>query len=199
MKNRISEFIKSILAGMMISIGGMIYLASANKYIGALLFTVGLISVVFFGFNLYTGKIGYVLQNDKVFLVDTLLSVVGNLIGCIVMGLIKMPISNVVEVCENKLQKGIGQTFIDGILCGILVYISVEIFKKRDAFIGILVCIPTFILAGFEHSIADMFYFVNARIFTAQALLFIVIVVLGNSVGGLLIPILKRISDRLKA
>ena len=63
---RLSEFIKAILAGAAISIGGIVFLSCDVKYVGAFLFSTGLVTVCMFGFNLYTGKIGYVLENDKV-------------------------------------------------------------------------------------------------------------------------------------
>ena len=69
---RLSEFIKAILAGAAISIGGIVFLSCDVKYVGAFLFSTGLVTVCMFGFNLYTGKIGYVLENDKVFFIDTL-------------------------------------------------------------------------------------------------------------------------------
>jgi len=61
--------------------------------------------------------------------------------------------------------------------------------------------VPVFILAGFEHSIADMFYVFFAGIFSPAAyfspngFLFLLLVVLGNSVGGMLIPFLALIGN----
>lgn len=194
---RISEFIKSILAGIMISIGGSVFLSCENRYVGAFFFSVGLVAVVMLGLNLYTGKIGYVLDNDRAFFADTLLSVVGNLVGCVIVGLMQAPKGAVVTVVENKLAKSMPAVFADAILCGILIFVCVEIFKKKNTPLGILLCIPTFILCGFEHSIADMFYVVNARAFTLNAAIFLLIVVLGNAVGGLLVPAAFKIVNKL--
>lgn len=193
---RVAEFIKSIMAGIMVSIGGVAFLSCENRYIGALLFSVGLISIVMLGMNLYTGKIGYVLENDKIFFVDTVLSVVGNAVGCLALGLAKAPIGSVAAICTAKLAKAPLAAFIDAILCGILIYVCVDIFKKKNTVIGIVFCIPTFILCGFEHSIADMFYLFNARIFSLQAVIFIAIIVAGNAVGGLFLPVLFRFVNK---
>lgn len=57
---RVAQFIKSILAGVMISIGGSVFLSCENRYIGAIFFSVGLVAVVIFELNLYTGRIGVV-------------------------------------------------------------------------------------------------------------------------------------------
>lgn len=195
---RIAEFIKSILAGVMISIGGSVFLACGdNRYVGAFFFSVGLVAVVMLGLNLYTGKIGYIFDNDKAFFADTLLSVIGNLLGCFIVGLMQAPKGNVVGIVEAKLEKTIPTVFSDAILCGILIFVCVEIFKKKNTPLGILLCIPTFIICGFEHSIADMFYVINAREFTGKATVFLIVVVLGNAVGGLFIPLLFKAVNAL--
>ena len=59
MKYNIEILIKSILAGIMIGIGGTIYLSLDNKIVGSILFAIGLFVIVVYSFNLYTGKIGY--------------------------------------------------------------------------------------------------------------------------------------------
>lgn len=192
---RLFEFIKSIAAGIMISIGGMVFLSCDNRYVGALLFSTGLISVVLFGLNLYTGRIGYVLKNDRIFFIDTLLSILGNGVGCLI-GLLRLPIGNVAKICADKLAKPLPQVFIDAVFCGILIYVCVEIYKKYGKLIGIVFCIPTFILCGFEHSIADMFYLFNARVFSPYALLFVAIVILGNALGGLLFPLFDKLKPK---
>lgn len=197
MKRITAEFIKSILAGVMISIGGTVFLSCENRYVGAFLFSVGLVAVVMLGLNLYTGKIGYVFDNDKALAVDTALSILGNLVGCIAVGLMQSSKGDVTSIVAAKLDKSIPSLFVDAVLCGVLIFVCVDIYKKKNTPIAILFCIPAFILCGFEHSVADMFYFVNARVFTAEAALFLLIVVLGNAVGGLVIPMSLKLANRL--
>lgn len=194
---RLSEFIKAILAGAAISVGGIVFLSCDVKYVGAFLFSTGLVTVCMFGFNLYTGKIGYVLENDKVFFIDTLLSIVGNCVGCLLIGVIKSPVGSVVNICSSKLEKAPLAVLADAALCGLLIFICVDIFKKKKTIAGILLCIPTFILCGFEHSIADMFYFINARMINAESIVFILIVIAGNAIGGLFIPAAMKLSKKL--
>lgn len=196
---RLSGLLRALLAGFMISVGCTVFLASGNKYAGALLFSVGLMTVVFFGLHLYTGRICYVADNGAEYLLDTVLSVVGNFAGCALAGLMKSPVGSVAELCAGKLAKTLPEVLADAFLCGVLIYISVDIYKKRNSFIGILVCIPAFILAGFEHSVADMFYFINARSLTTEALGFLVTVILGNAAGGLFIPLVMRAVRALEA
>ena len=63
------------------------------KWVGAILFSVGLFVVFTFGLDLYTGKVGYMF-NDKpwTYGIDLLLMLVGNFIGALFIGLI-MPMS----------------------------------------------------------------------------------------------------------
>ena len=83
--------IRAILAGMCISIGGIVFIQTWGgnpqlKWVGAFLFSLGLFAVVTYGFNLYTGKVGYILQNDRIYLLEVLITIIGNFIGCLIMG-----------------------------------------------------------------------------------------------------------------
>ena len=67
-KNILDYLIKSILAGIMIGIGGTIFL-SLEKTLGAFLFAIGLFMIVTRGYNLYTGKVGYIFDNKPSYLI----------------------------------------------------------------------------------------------------------------------------------
>ena len=69
-------------------------------------------------------------------------------------------------------------------------YLAVSVWRDRQTPVGILFCIPVFILSGFEHSIADMFYFAASGIVSARAFVFLWIVILGNALGAMLLPAL---------
>lgn len=180
--------VRGVLAGMMIAIGGYAFLGCENRVVGAVFFTVGLITITLFGFDLYTGKVGYWLGQTGTERWQTLLSLPCNAVGCLLAGVARQPMGNVLALCQARLAKAPLTLLIDGIFCGILIYICVEIYKTRKTVLGILICIPTFILCGFEHSIADIFYFANARILTGQAAVVVLLVALGNAIGALIIP-----------
>lgn len=149
--------VRGVLAGLMISIGGYVYLGCENRVVGAVFFTVGLITITLFGFDLYTGKIGYWLGQSRQERWQTLLSLPCNAVGCLIAGLARRPAGAVLALCEARLTKAPLILLVDGIFCGILIFICVEIYKTRGTVLGILICIPTFILCGFEHSVADIF------------------------------------------
>ena len=96
-------------------------------------------------------------------------------------------------MCNLKLEKNFIRVFVDSIFCGILIYLAVNIYKEHKSIIGIFICIPVFILSGFEHCIADAFYFsLTDCLIPLKSLIFTSIVIFGNSVGGLIFPYIKE-------
>ena len=103
-----------------------------------------------------------------------------------------------VTLCEAKLAQTFLQALIRAFFCGVLMYIAVWIFRSKNKIVGIVFCIPVFILCGFEHSIADMFYFADAGLYTGQALLYQLTIVLGNTLGGVFIPLVEILRSSLQ-
>lgn len=64
-KELLIDLVKGIFAGTMIGIGGTVCLNSANSFIGACLFSVGLLTICIYKMNLFTGMVGYILINKK--------------------------------------------------------------------------------------------------------------------------------------
>ena len=192
----------SVSAGILIAVGGSVFLACDNKYIGAVLFSVALLCICYLGYYLFTGKIGYLVHNHSKKNISALaVGLFVNLIITFLLGIIirfALPAlsENALAMCTVKLQQPFIVTFIRGIFCGILMYLAVQIFKEKKTPVGILFCIPVFILSGFEHSVADMFYFGMSGIFSVNILSFELAAVIGNSVGSLILPILSKVGDK---
>lgn len=202
----LKHFLNGIIAGILISIGGTVYLSCENKAVGAVLFAVALICICMLGYNLFTGKVCYIPEkHDKEAFSQLLSGLLGNFIGTVVCGYgIRYAISAVGnaarEACDTRLAvQTFPQTLIRAMFCGILIYLAVEIYKKHKSIAGIVFCIPAFILSGFEHSIADMFYFAASGIVSLKAFGFIWTVILGNTVGGMLLPLLSEIGGKANA
>lgn len=198
----LKKVINGIFAGILISIGGAVFLSCDNKYIGAVLFSVALLCICYQGYSLYTGKICYIPQKHGKEEFSVLLTgLLGNVTATTVCGYaLRYAVPKIGEAalasCSAKLEQEFLQTFIRAVFCGILIYLAVDIFKNHKTPIGILFCIPVFILSGFEHSVADMFYFAASGIVSLEAFIFIWIVILGNTIGGALIPLLSLYGGR---
>ncbi|MBQ6550854.1 MAG: formate/nitrite transporter family protein [Lachnospiraceae bacterium] len=191
-----------IAAGIMVSIGGAVFLACESRIAGAVLFSVALLSICFAGYSLYTGKIGFIPEkHDKEAVSVLLTGLLGNTLGTILCGLlIRYAFSASAEtaetICTAKLAQTFFGTLIRGTFCGILMYTAVKIYRDNKSPLGVLFCIPVFILSGFEHSVADIFYFAASGIVSVKAFGFILTVILGNSIGGMLLPVLTGVLSK---
>lgn len=191
---------KSFLAGIMIAIGGTVFLSIENKVIGASLFSIGLFGVLIYNLNLYTGKIGYLITNFNLkYIKELIITLIGNFIGACSVGFILRYTRIYDKIYEKslilanaKLNDNILSIFILSIFCGLLMYYAVNGFKKQTDFGKYLVVylgVAVFILCGFEHCIANMYYFSVADIWSLKTLGYTGIMVLGNSIGSFIIPL----------
>lgn len=154
----------SVLAGCLIGMAGWAFLVSQTlalgdwtNVIGAVLFSLGIISVILFEASLFTGKIGYV--NTKKKLLDSLIILVINLMVVFFIGLVYQRIKGSSQAMASRLAKEWYEILIDAVGTGACIYITVEGYKKTKSFVPVILGIVVFILAGFEHCVANMFFF----------------------------------------
>lgn len=198
------DFIKSVLAGIMIAIGGTIYLSIDNKVVGASLFGIGLFTIVVYGFNLYTGKIGYLVDNFNFKYIKMLvITLIGNFIGTFLVGYIlkftriySLIHDKAKSLVDIKLDDSLVSILILAFFCGILMYLAVNTYKESKdigKYLGVFLGVIVFILCGFEHCIANMYYFSVADVWNVNVLLYLLVMILGNSLGGMLIPLCNKV------
>lgn len=187
------NFIKSVYAGFMIGIGGIIYLSLDNPIIAAFLFSFGLLTIIIQQFNLFTGKIGFVKTKEQLKAIPII--IIGNFIGTFLTSVFaelgNLPISADI-ICANKLNKDIFSIFILAMFCGIMMYLAVDNYNKTKNVIFIILPVVIFILSGFEHSIANMFYFSLAGVWSVKAVVYILIMICGNAFGALIFNYIKE-------
>ena len=194
-------FVRAILAGVAIGIGGAVLLGTMSinpelKWVGAILFSIGLFTVFTFSLDLYTGKVGYMFDDKPwTYGIDLLIMLVGNFIGTLLiaqcMPMADQFVPGFIDGRLNMLDSPI-TVILKGIFCGILMFIAADVYKTKKSYLGAFICVPVFILAGSEHSIADMYYFCAAGVFSLDALFFIILVAIGNAIGGILIPVCRK-------
>ena len=178
-------FIKAVYAGFMIGIGGMIYLSVENKIIGSLLFSFGLLTIVTQGFYLYTGKIGFVRKIAE--LVDRAVVIAGNYVGTLLAAILAkaahLSVSSE-ELATRKLECPVWNVFFLSVLCGVMMYLAIDNFNKSKNILFVIAPVMIFILSGFEHSIANMFYFNLAASFHLRTVGYLGVMLLGNGIGA---------------
>ena len=186
MKSNISILIKSILAGIMIGIGGTIYLSLDNKIVGSILFVIGLFIIVVYSFNLYTGKIGYLINNfNKKYIRELIITLIGNFIGTFFVGFIlkytriyTMISEKAKTLADIKLNDTLISILILSFFCGILMYLAVNTYKEvKDIgkYLAVFLGVIVFILCGFEHCIANMYYFSVSSTWSLNTLLYLLV------------------------
>ena len=204
MKYNIEILIKSILAGIMIGIGGTIYLSLDNKTVGSILFAIGLFIIVVYSFNLYTGKIGYLINNfNKKYIRELIITLIGNFIGTFFVGftlrytrIYNMISEKAKTLADIKLNDTLISILILSFFCGILMYLAVNTYKEvKDIgkYLAVFLGVIVFILCGFEHCIANMYYFSVSSTWSLNTLLYLLVMILGNSLGGILIPLCNKV------
>lgn len=185
----------------------------ATKLICGLVFSVGLCLVMFAGAELFTGN-NFVMtvggltgavswgSVGKLWVVCWL----GNLIGSVVTGVLftltGIPASGDIgnffaSTAATKMAGTPMNLFGKAIMCNILVCAAIWCgtrLKSEGAKIAMnFACVTTFVACGFEHSVANMTFFtigllnpLGASVSLGGAVYNLVIVTLGNMVGGIL-------------
>jgi len=152
------SFRLSLFAGIAVGAGCLVNLSCDNRYMGALLFTVGLFFILTTGSQLFTGVCAFSGYR--------LLPILGgNLLGIV---LITLPsglwnpalAQKALAAWEKPLSMGWPLYLVNGLCCGMMMYLAVRTWRKYQekqplfAFAGLMFAIPCFILSGFVHCIA---------------------------------------------
>lgn len=179
---------KSVLAGFLIGFAALLSCSITNNYLATLFFSIGLLYIRICKLSLYTGQIQNV-KNGSCSLVKLLSILVGNIQGAsLAMFLLlifqRYDILETYDIIQsNKWIYPWYHYVSSGIGCGILMTIATK--KETPLWVSSL-CVVAFILAGFNHSIADWFYVDLKQIHLWLC------VVLGNFIGGYIVAIRKE-------
>ncbi len=180
-------FVLGILAGMFIGLAGVgastaavtIEGASVGKFVGACIFPAGLAMVLIAGSELFTGNcllviplmekeitVGKMLTNWVVVWCGNLVG--GTLVSALCVGGHQLSLfSSQLAVADlstaaAKCSLSFSDALIKGILCNFLVCIAVWMaFAAKDVagkIVGLFFPVMLFVLEGYEHSVANMYY-----------------------------------------
>jgi len=211
MSKKIVTFARAVLAGLYVGIAGTLYMVIDNHILGSFLFGFALLIIVCNHLSLFTGKVGYLVTKGPKYIFKVLIIIGGNFIG---IGLIALVLQfvDISNIGDNLSQNIIGQAkiitaykldqhwysilILSG-LCGILMYTAVDGYNKiKNEIAKVLVvffAVSIFILAKFEHSIADAFYFLVSGTFTWKAWGYVLLMLIGNGAGACLVCFLEKV------
>lgn len=211
-----------ILAGIFIGLGGVGNILVSQtlgnidvglaRLAGAAVFPVGLILVVTCGAELFTGNnlMTLAAMNKKITLSELFrnwsLVYIANFIGSVLLALAIFyadtftgdATNKAISIAESKAALTTAQALIRGILCNMIVVLAVWMATAaQDIISKIFACwfpIMLFVLCGFEHSVANMFFMpigmlLGANVTMGQLITNLIAVTIGNIIGGaILIP-----------
>lgn len=156
MNSDFNVFIRSILAGICIGLGGAIFIKLGGM-IGACMFAFGLLTIVHFKLPLYTGTAGFIQLNKFKEYKKMFIILFGNVIGCILLSYMNIKEIDGTAIIQSRINTSYLQCLLNAIGCGLIMTIIVKGGRDKNLLL-ILFGIPLFILLGFYHSIADAFY-----------------------------------------
>ncbi len=200
---KLTTFLYAILAGVAIAMGGVAFLTIENKVVGAVFFTLGLFTVCTNGLNLFTGKVCYAFERGKAYVLDLPIIWLGNLVGAFLTGslvratrLVSL-VERAQSVCATKLGDGLLSIFLLAIMCNICIFIAVDGYANNPhefgKYLALFFGVTGFVICGYEHCVANMFYITAAGVWSWNALLYVVVMTLGNAVGGVIFPLLRKL------
>ena len=222
-KNKpLKTMILSIMAGFLIALAGYastmvsfnVSNVSLSKCLSALIFPMGLILVILLKTELFTGNSLLVipLVNKKIsiksLLINWLLVYLGNFIGSILLSLLvyksgsltnELLINAFINIANKKVSYNFINLLILGTLCNMLVctavFLGVTHKNTLEKIFVIFIPIFLFVLLGFEHSVANMFYLSIGSLLGKINFIDLIIhnllpVTLGNIIGGVLIGLI---------
>ena len=211
-------FLMSVLSGLMIGIGGSASLLAidtlgvAGKLIGAILFTLGIFAIVTFEMRLFTGMVADIPTMGIKNTWRLPICFLGNILGVAVIALLVYQTSiseALIRQSEIITQKKLGadnwvlSALCSSILCGGLITLSVWSVKYSprkglDATLGVTFPIVVFAFCGFDHSVANVLYFYLSGTFTWQVVWYELLCVLGNIIGGIILPLAHLFREHSK-
>ena len=208
-KAALGTALSGVLAGVLISIGGTVNLSIENRVLGACFFSIGLFFVVSMRLWLFTGKVGWLCRNGMTYAVQLLLTLAGNFAGTLCVALLLRQtraagglVQRAAELSAAKMTDSLPSLFVLALFCGVLMYLGVSGFQMFDSAPGrygaVFLAVTVFILSGFEHCIANMYYYSMSGVWgDGRAWLTMAVMVLGNAAGSVIIAEGCRLSQKL--
>ena len=215
----LTTLLLAVLAGAFIGLGALMYTLvasdaslgfAAERLLGGLAFSLGLILVTVAGAELFTGNnllamawasrrisTTELLRNWLVVCVANFVGASGLALLVALSGQATMNAGAVgqaaIAIAVAKAQLPIGELFFRGVLCNLLVCMAVWMAlagrSVTDKVLAIVFPITAFVAAGFEHSIANMYFFPLAMVLGAPLGAWdlarnLGVVIAGNIIGG---------------
>ena len=217
----LKQFINALIAGMIISIACVMYLCCISmnyKILGGFIFGLGFLFIGLYGYEFFSQKIGYVVENKFIYIIDCLIAFIGNFVGTWLIALI-VKMTSLADVgtgfvslgLESVLSSRIGNGLVfdfmgKSLISGIVIYLAFNTYKKAEQpiarFLSLFIGAFVISLLGFDELVSVMFYFNMACFYDynyGELFAKLMYILIGNSFGAMIIPLLRKVKGVLKS
>ena len=174
-----------------------------GQIVGSCVFSVGLMTVCWFKLMLFTGKVGLMFESrqETFYYVSLLIMLITNICGAVCMGLLSAWIFSrfktykevVLLIANSKAKYDDSNDYLkccmNALCCGVCVHLGVRGFANCETsyerFVVLLWFVLIFVYNGFEHCIANSFYFACAHAINREVFLNVALAICGNWLGTL--------------
>lgn len=211
-------FLRAVMAGVFVGAAMIFSNAVSNtffeadpafgKFMAAIVFSLAVLLIVFVGGELFTGNNFTMAMGAfekrvswKTVIRVWTVSYLGNFVGCVLLALLFVLAGAAGTkdyykvIMDGKMSLSLSETFFRAVMCNFFVCLAVVCGTKckgeSTKFLMIVMCIATFVIAGFEHCVANMANFATAllmgyRYSIPSLLVRLLIATVGNMIGGAL-------------
>lgn len=197
-------------SGVMIGVGGTAFLLSVDRYgewgklIGSLMFSLGILAIVMFEMKLFTGLISDMPEMGAKNWWKLPVCFLGNMLGVLFAAVLVyystlsdkvVPQAEALMLPKLNAELWYVKALSSAVFCGFLITLSIGAVKYAprkglSTTVGVTFPIIVFAFCGFDHSVANTLYFFFIG-FSGKAVVYVLICVLGNILGGVILPILS--------
>ncbi len=204
----LKSLVNSVIAGIIIAIAAISFLF-VSEILGLVVLSLGILIPLLYGYDVFLSKLTFITENKGPYIIETLVSILGNLIGTLIVSLIMLAIinengmiaiKNNLNVINNIYESN--NYFICIILSffsGILYYFGVNTYKKAEQpiarFLVLILCIVAIGALGFFLIPFSVTYFV-AHGFIPALWGKMFTILFGNVLGVLVIPFLRKLRNK---
>lgn len=172
---------KALIAGIAIALGGWAYLLAMDPIVGAVIFSCGLLTVRIYGLHLFTGKVQLMVTKENPWYYYPLI-LLSNFLGVIWITCLSYNTvhDTALALAIAKSSQPLLVAFCKGVGCGMLM--SLATYKDTPLWVTPL-AVAAFIIAGFNHCIADFYYMLTGGLISWP----LCMTILGNIFGGIIL------------
>ncbi|MBQ9730318.1 MAG: formate/nitrite transporter family protein [Clostridia bacterium] len=211
----------ALFAGVVIGVGATCFLyatyASENetlgRVIGGTLFALGIFAIIAFEMRLFTGMVANIPSMHRNEVWQLPVCFLFNALGVIMTAALVQftPLGKTViplgaTLIEGKLADGLWtvKSLVSGVFCGVLITMSILAPKYApqkglSTTLGVMLPIVVFAFCGFDHSVANMFYFYSLGEISWRVVGYIALTVVGNILGGTAFPLFVNFKHHTQA